>query len=229
MIPGAVIPSITTRRSIYATDFGDAPIANLSGNGWTFRGPSTNISAAVVASSQSLSGKRAELDKTVTSDARALGWDRVPATADAEILALVRYMESGAAPSFTLGGQVNVRDDASNLNYYVCLCTRSVGNNKFEIGRGDGAGGGVLVQNTPFEWNLTDLFWVRFRANGTSFKGKIWTYGTPEPTAWTIEDTDSFYGSAGAVAISTYFQDAKAAYLWFSVALNGKTAPAPGG
>lgn len=91
-------------------------------------------------------------------------------------------------------------------------------------------GGSVSnVQNARFSWALNKNFFLRFRAEGTSLKSKAWPASLPEPDAWTIELTDSDITTAGSVGIthSTSAVGNDGLFNWFSVGLNGATAPSP--
>lgn len=67
-------------------------------------------------------------------------------------------------------------------------------------------------------------YWLRFRANGSSLKGKFWAAGSAEPGAWTFEISDSDVtgvGGAGVAALgNSYVED----FAEIAIATNGDTA-----
>jgi hypothetical protein len=223
-------PYPVQHRSQNATDFGEQTAGtNMAGNGWTAIGTGTLLTAQFVASTASISGKRAELVKTTSSNSRILGWDRIATVADVEVLALIRILQDPGGTDETIA-QINVRADPSDADpYYVCLPCEVSSVKKFEIGRGDGAGGGARLGNVNKSWAVNTNWWIRFRVIGNTQKGKMWAFQTPEPTTWENDFADSNVPSAGKVGLGMFYTDALYGVLWFSVATGGKTAPSPGG
>lgn len=225
---GQVIPSIQTRRSLNATDFGEASVATMIGNGWTVGTTLTsNLTAAIVASATSISGKRANIVKTTSDGYRLVRWDRVGSVSDTEILALLHLVQDPAGTDTTTG-QMTARAASDGDPYYVCLPVEVSSSKKFEIGEGDGAGGGARLGNVSKSWDTTNLWWIRFRLVGSSIKGKMWQYQTAEATTWELDFTDATVAS-GYVGLGMFYTDANYAVLWYSVATDGATAPSPGG
>lgn len=229
MLPGRMIQPV--RRSQNATDFGDFPTGALTSAGWTQRaGGSTNYTVNIEASSTSISGKRANLVKTVVDGYKMFSWDRVGSVQNVEVLALLHLIQDPGGTDETTG-QITVRADASGDAdpYYVCLPCEVSSVKKFEIGRGDGAGGGARIGNVNKSWNTSNRWWIRFRVNGNTQKGKMWQYQTAEPTSWELDFADTNVPSAGYAGLGIFYMDANYAVLWWSVASGGNTAPAPGG
>lgn len=224
-------PYPVLHRGQNVTDFSDAPIAAMVGNGWTIYTTSiTNFTANVVSNTaNSISGRRAELVKTNLGGYRMIGWDRIPTVADVEVLALLHIVQDPGGTDETTG-QITVRADPTDADpYYVILPVEVAGVKKFEIGRGDGAGGGTRLGNVGKAWNTTNLWWIRARVIGNTQKGRMWQYQTAEPTTWENDFADTNVPSAGKVGLGMFYTDAQYAVLWFSVATGGNTAPAPGG
>ncbi len=229
MIPGAVIAHIAHRNGYLVTDFSDGVIGNMNGNGWTLRGGS-NITAVVEASSASLSGKRARIRKSITNDYRLMSWDKAGLLDDLEVLALIQIINDSAGANETVG-QITLRaDNAADVDpYYVFLPCRVSSVKKFEIGRGDGAGGGVRLGNVNKSWDTSNYWWIRARAIGNTQKGKMWQFGTAEPTTWENDFADTNVPNAGFVGLGMFYVGMEYTCLWFSIATGGKTAQAPGG
>jgi hypothetical protein len=86
------------------------------------------------------------------------------------------------------------------------------------------AGVGASVASTSFAWSTNTYYWIRFRLDGTSLKGRIWADGGAEPGTWTLEATDSAIQGAGwlgAFANNTGNSD----FDFLSYATGGLTAP----
>lgn len=225
---GHVIPHIAPRRGYYATDFGDVVTGNMIGNGWSAVTSSINISAAVAANANSISGKRATIGKITTDGYRLIAWDRLPDLAAVEMLVLMQILVIPGVDE--TNGQLTARaDPADGDPYYVCLPCKQVGTQKFEIGKGDGAGGGSRLGNVNKAYDSSNYWWIRFRLNGNSQKGKMWQFQTPEPTTWELDFADTQWGSAGRTGFGMYYAGTNYAVLWLSVAQGGNTAPSPGG
>lgn len=228
-------PNPVLHRSPSVTDFGDAPVATMIGNGWTERsGGSANYTAVIEASSNSISGKRANLVKTSTSSYKMFSFDRMGTSfADVEVLALLHLIQDPGGTNETTG-QVIVRADVAVDSfpadpYYIALPCEVSGVKKSQIGRGNGSGGGVAIGDVNKSWDTTNFWWLRFRVIGTSLKSKMWQYGTAEPTTWENDYTNSNVTAAGYIGLGVFYLDANYACLWFAVATGGNTAPAPGG
>lgn len=227
-------PHPVLHRSQRATDFSDAPIAAMVGNGWTiYTTLTTNFTANVVSNTaNSISGRRAELVKVTPPTGggyRMIGWDRIATVADVEVLALLHLIQDPGGTDETTG-QIIVRADPTDADpYYIALPNEVASVKKFEIGRGDGAGGGVRLGNVNKSWNTTNLWWIRFRCIGNSQKGRMWQYQTAEPTTWENDFADTNVPGSGKTGLGMFYNDAQYAVLWFSVATGGNTAPAPGG
>jgi hypothetical protein len=74
-------------------------------------------------------------------------------------------------------------------------------------------------------------FSLRFRVEGTSLKARTWARGTEEPTAWTVEGTDSALTGAGEVAIRTMLESGNSNTLPVTFSFDGLhvvTIPSPG-
>lgn len=91
------------------------------------------------------------------------------------------------------------------------------------------AGTTTTIATGLFPWAFDRNFFMRFRAEGTSLKGKAWSAALPEPDDWTVEITDANITAGGWIGVATpsASKDFTAQYNWFSVGLDGDVAPSP--
>ena len=70
---------------------------------------------------------------------------------------------------------------------------------------------------------------MRFRANGTSLKGKIWSEAEDEPDDWQVEATDSAISAAGWVGVGNFnaIGTTSIAIDYFAVGTDGNSPPMP--
>jgi len=60
-----------------------------------------------------------------------------------------------------------------------------------------------LSTKTIFTTGLANTYyWIRFLANGSSLKARLWKDGTPEPTTWPISVTNSALTTGGTAALT---------------------------
>jgi hypothetical protein len=78
--------------------------------------------------------------------------------------------------------------------------------------------GAVNYVSSPGVW-----YWMRFRAEGTTLKVRLWADGSAEPTTWTLTSSSSSIaaGSAGVYVYEPNVVD----FDRISVAISGSTAP----
>jgi len=202
----------------YSTDFSEYTTGNQPSD-WTERWHTTVATAIVTADAGAEGGKVLRVDHS-SNNRYAISWDDVGDVTDVEILAKVRFSESGIGISrmFVRGSgttgetgyfvDIHSSDETVDLSYY------------------NNASSGVLATIRkcliPFfdEW-----FLVRLRAEGISLKAKIWEYGIPEPADWMIEETNALL-STGWVGFGSYsgnYNDCD----WFGVATGGDSVTNP--
>jgi hypothetical protein len=221
MMPGMIAPAVQPRSHL-VTDFREYSTgSNLDAQGWTETGDASgNMTWDIQDNNDSLSGRRLLADKTSSSSTRFITWDYVGTQGTVQILARLKIVEFANTTGFLVARLTD------NNNYYICL-PRDLATDVLEIGEETG-GTQSAVANTAFTWNTTDWFWVRFQLNGTALKAKAWTYGDAEPGTWTVETTDNSH-STGKVGFATFNVTGNYLCDFFSVALNGATAPFPSG
>lgn len=112
---------------------------------------------------------------------------------------------------------------------YMARCELS-GN--IYISRRSSATAITTVATTTFTFSAGKSYFVRFRANGTSLKLRVWDAAlgmAGEPTTWNIDTTDATYSAAGWVAFGGFGASADLVAPWnfIAVATNGDTAVCP--
>lgn len=224
MISG-FMQQVGTQRAYLATDFIDYAATDLSASDWTRRAAAnaTNMTATVEPNAVTLSGKRVVTTHTGSAQVYTETWNRVPnSTTNVETLALVTW---GAA-SANGGSGVIARADATGANAYnsVQHGTSSTLVGCYETAEIISGADTFLAQSTTVPVAGT-RYWQRFRINGTLVQGKIWSYDSIEPTAWSCfaNDATNMAGYVGLMVV-----DASPSWFceFFSVAIGGATAPA---
>lgn len=76
--------------------------------------------------------------------------------------------------------------------------------------------------------NAVDPWWVRFRAEGSLLRAKIWPYGSVEPRDWQLSVSDASITSAGLQGIGTYYLGDHIFYEFSAAALPEVAAPVNG-
>lgn len=207
------------------TDFGDYTTgeepSDWSQDGWTEGG----IWAVQDDAKANQGTQLLRFQETVDNNyPRILRWE-TPTDKDGEveIIALLR------ADGPTLG--VFLRQQQYMNAYYGLL---DIADQSIQIG----------VRRDNWDWNHITLsslaksftqgswYYVRFRAEGSNLKLKVWASGNPEPAGWDLQATDDpgipsgggmgvFARNIGGGSQTSYFFD------YVSVGLNGSSAPLP--
>lgn len=84
-----------------------------------------------------------------------------------------------------------------------------------------------LVATGSGGFGATDSFFVRWRANGSSHKVKVWLTSlgmAGEPDAWNIDTTDAAILTAGFIGVGSFGTSKISAFNFFSVGTNGDAA-----
>lgn len=207
--------------TIFATDFREQAIASGVPVGWASQW-TTDYTVSVQADSDGLTGKSLRFHKTVENNG-FIAFTPVGQVADVEVVARIRLT---AIPSgtHTLGGVV-VRGSgaATTENGYTFgpRATSSAGTQALRNRLTAGASSGVT---STFAWAADTTYYLRVRASGDEQKYKIWLASDAEPAAWTLEETNAVHAS-GYVGLYMNDDAADLECDFFSVALNGETAP----
>ncbi len=171
---------------------------------------------------------------TITISANAFGLAYVTAVnadanrATAEVL-WIRQVKSNGTPTYNSGVIVRGSGAAGAENGYYCYVDEAAALLKVTK-----IVAGTLTSIATYAVTLPTTeedYYIRFRANGTSLKARIWRYSAPEPSSWHIDTTDSAISAAGYIGLAFRCLTANNAGFhvpgFIAVATNGETAPRP--
>jgi len=206
----------------YSTTFSSYTV-DVSPSDWTARWVTASNTWAVRSKSNVEGGKT--LENTGTVDGRhLLSWNTVDSDANranAEVLGRVRS-------SSTLLSQLRlvVRGSgsaASETGYFVDFPSASAADMRIS----KLVSGTLTALGTAYSYTFVANTWyyVRFRANGTSLKARVWQDGEPEPSVWHIDITDSSITAAGWIGVGNLESTGTRDWDWVSIGTNGDTAP----
>ena len=162
-----------------------------------------------------------------TSGRRALTLNAVDSDADranAEVLVKIR-INSTAGSLSTIGAAVRVTGSSStSAQGYLCTVfgASQLRLNKYVSDQSTVILHTTAAGSTPVA--VDTWYWLRFRANGSSLKGKLWADGSAEPGAWAFDVTDSDIPGAGAVGMGHLGNDYVQDFAEIAIATNGETA-----
>ncbi|RUU93339.1 hypothetical protein EOB59_03280 [Mesorhizobium sp. M7A.F.Ca.MR.176.00.0.0] len=198
---------------------------------WTSRWVAGGFAALVQTVPGSLGGKALRWTKTA-ANRQALSWNRVPNTADVEILTRMRAIEAwvindnliapwarGAGAAASEAGYRSAPGGQTSGTQYVTQMGKYVGGTFTALGVASFGPSPNLVVN--------DWLWTRFRVNGTSLSRKTWHDGAAEPGAYDETVVDASVAAAGWVGLTQVTTNPDVEIDFFSVGLNGEVAPSP--
>lgn len=210
--------------TVYTTSFGSDTVSSPP-TGWTVRWTSTGATWLVRADAPSTAGKYLEFARTTTAR-RLLSFDSVDSDSgrdNAEVFARFRTSSFTSANQFYLivrgsgaaateGGYVLVNNSETSISIIKLV---------------SGTATTLTTVTVPTMANNT-YYGIRFRANGTALKAKIWNSQTSsEPSAWNIEITDASITGTGYAGIGN--NASTGLHRWDDVAFgtSGDTAAFP--
>lgn len=207
--------------AVYSTDFAGDP-TGAAPAGFTERWTSTGDDWLIQAVTGALGGKALEHTRTTTAR-RLFSWDIAGTDTDSEIL--VRWRTSSAGSPDQLQLALRASGAAGSEQGYIFRTFGSaVEIDKVIAGTATNIGSSVDVP--AFANNV--WYWVRFRVNGTSLKAKVWQGDhIAEPTAWTIERTDSSILTAGWIGVGNFASTGTRQYDDIAIGTAGDTAAFP--
>ena len=199
-------------------DFTDGT-AGVAPMGWT----ETAFPAAsdwLVADVPLASDNRALRNTTTATSRHVLRANAIPDTASVqEVVVRMRFADADTRGSgVILRHRMNGNLESGYVAYFRPVTDR-VEINSFNNGVW-GYISDVAFPNDPAAW-----YWLRFRAEGTQLRLRVWADGTPEPATWSREVNNALLatGSAGLYAYEPNTLD----YDYVAFALTGGTAPLP--
>jgi LmbE family N-acetylglucosaminyl deacetylase len=213
-------PSAPPPGQSWATGFDEGTAWTLPA-GWTPTSAPGGITWTVAADLSVPDGR--VLRGTATTTGRhILRWDSVADTTSAQE-GLVRFRLGDGderGPGIALRHTMNGTQETAYVAYL------RTGPKQVEINRFL-SGGWAYVGSTTFDCVPGTWYWMRFRAEGSSLRVRVWADGSAEPSAWTLQGNDAGIsaGSAGLYVYEPNIVDFDA----FSAATGGVTAPTPPG
>lgn len=218
----------------YVTDFSEYTTGAAPPD-WTAQ-EVTAGSGIVAASTGSISGKAFQFTNLNSGSGRiTYSWNRVPQKADVEILCRARQMtpgdtkpitgQFGRGTSLNLGTLSYLRNEVryrtASSNDTLGINVRTVAGTGTFLAQVDGQAP-LYSGSSPTPW-----LWSRLRLQGSNFQCRWWIDGQAEPGTWTCSDVDSSLLTAGLVGIMFTASTSVPVIQtdFYSVALNGKTAP----
>lgn len=159
-----------------------------------------------------------ELARSSTGSAYASSVDDLgDAVTDCEILTLLRF--------------------TANYNHHMRIVARGSGANEYfaymqpetdAVGIHKYTPGSASVGTASKTIDLDTWYWGRFRLASTTLRFRVWEMGTPEPSAWDVDQTDSSL-SSGWVGVGTNATStlAKGDFDYYAVSTDGSTVPVP--
>jgi hypothetical protein len=227
MIGAIAKPAMTTDFGIYPTG-----VQLRTTGDWSFHSDPASaafaLNATVTLDDASLSGKCVLVDQQGHGTFKALTMNEAFAAnggniTDCEVLMGVRFVDLPTSA----GGLGACR--VSGSSGYVAGFDSDGAPDSVNALRLTNGAFDALVSGTPQDLTLSvgPRFYLRFRIIGTLIGVKGWANGSPEPAAF-AEGADTVYTTGGRVGFASM---ASRDYRldWFSVALNGATAPGPKG
>ncbi|MET4636143.1 hypothetical protein [Kaistia defluvii] len=226
MIAASQGPLFQTNFSEYAT--GSPPID------WSEKWDASAYSASVVAVTGSLSGKALRITKNgVAGTQPGYGWDRIPASADVEVLMRVRAIATWSAVAELVSVISRASGVPASKNAYRGVLSMQTSGSRWSgalVRYVSGAGTIIGAQTFLPTPNYTVNTWVyiRYRSVGNNIQVRIWPSGTAEPTTWLHSVTDTNIAGPGFVAIGTAFSTTPNSEIdYFAVDVTGRPIPIP--
>ena len=215
--------------TIYTQDFSEYT-TDAAPSDWTDRWHTEWTNTVRDTRSDTHGDKHLEID-TTASNRKFYSWDDIDGDANranSEVLARVR-LSGYASTSYWFGLVVRGSGDDTAETGMTLFGT----NDDLRLTRYS-AGVATTITTaanvfTGGESALDDYwFWIRFRANGTDFKGRVWRQDEVEPGYWQLEDTDSTVSAAGWVGVQNSTD--LSPYVWvdyFAVGTDGDSPSVP--
>lgn len=210
--------------NVYVTDFSEYTLGQPPSD-WTPRRDGGYV-LSIENVPGSLSGKALRYDKQQAGTRHFTTWDRVPVAADVEVLWRARAIQGHSVQGNFLANAC-VRVSGSISAYMSSIYVNSV------IGWGytmnaavDGSG--IVLDDSfigPPGYEINRWYWARFRVNGSTLQIKVWWHGTSEPSSWFRTISNTLVSAPGLTGIFSGAADPDLEIDFFSVGINGASAP----
>lgn len=213
---------------VFITNFSEYAVGVQPAD-WTSRFVSGGFTAQVQTVAGSLSGKAMRWTKTA-ANLQAMSWDKVPASANVDLLVRCRAIEAFANTETFIGLAGRGAGAAASETLYAATLRGSTANtlaftlfNRYVAGTLGLGVGGIAIPAPSYTVN--SWMWMRFNISGTTLSKRSWHSGVAEPAAWDEVITDTAIAAAGWSGLYQGQANPNAEIDFFGVALNGKTVP----
>ena len=209
--------------TIYTTSFG-SDTAGAAPAGWTQRWTTTSSTWLVQASAPQTQGKYVRHTPTASAK-RLLSWDSIDADANrdnGEIFVRFRTSSYFSADQVWL-----ILRGSGTAGAETAYVFSNINDTSFRISK---LVSGTLTSLGTFAFTFSGAVWLglRFRANGSAIKAKVWNSQlNQEPAAWNLEITDSSITGVGWIGIGQSSGSGLQDFDDVAVGTNGDTAIFP--
>lgn len=215
----------------YVTDFSEYTVGAIPFD-WSQKWATTGYTVAVQSVAAAMSGKALRFTKTAVTRG-LLAWDKVPPAANLEILFRARAIEAFSNNDIFIRSLCRGSGTAGAENGYMDglfgsttapLYAQQIA--KYNAAAAANIGSALTGNSGDGNYTVNAWAWLRFRINGTSLQSAVWLDGSPEQALNGV-NTDSSIAGGGWVGLTTAAATSNpdCEVDFFSVALNGKTAP----
>ena len=210
--------------SALATDFGGYT-TGIAAPDWTEQWNAADQNHTIEAKGGTISGKVLRLVNT-TFAAKTLLWDEIPAGQDFEVL--LKVSKPTQWESYDVMPVIRCSGDGSAKFAYAAYRPGQSSLLRVRFGSGDSGTSSEtsLGSFTVESWAHGTPCWVRFRLSGGELGLKLWNEGSAEPGAFESTTIIGTVNPDGGVGVGA-FRNGTLDFEWFSVGLNGDTAPSP--
>ena len=202
----------------YLTTFASSPLGSQPPY-WVETSAPSGIDWTVAADATATDGRVLRAVGTTTAR-HVLRTENVELSAtDQEVLVKLKLADDdGRGPGVAIRHTMSGSSETAYVAY-LRSSTNQVEVNRFLGGAWSFVAAAGFV-NDPGAW-----YWIRFRAEGTALKVRVWADGAAEPAAWTISATDSGI-AAGSAGLYVY-EPNTVSFDAFSAVSGPGTAPTP--
>lgn len=186
--------------------------------GWTEQWDGANSTWAVQVAAEVPTGKL--LRHTATANGkRLLSWDTLDADANrATVEVLFKFKSSSTSGSQGLAAVRGSGAAGAENGYWITQTSTQIQLRKYV------AGVDSQIAAASFAFTANTRYYVRFQANGTALKVKIWAVTATEPGTWNIDTTDASIAAAGWIGFAASTSTGNKDWDFISVGTNGDTA-----
>lgn len=210
--------------SSYSTDFSEYALGVGVPTGWAEAWVPELATYGIETDPENPSAKRLT-SNWVDKDFHALTYDGVEDMADVDLTMLHKHPEQPVTINthlYLVGREQGTGDGQIKRSYQMSTAAENNAVSLYkwiQVDPGDPFDGQVSLIGSPFSKRVDKKYWYRFNILGSGpviLKGKIWMYGTPEPSEWTIEfsDTTDLVTGPGKVGLGGYYNSEIDMYDW---------------